>query len=87
MGSDSKVEYKGIRLSNRSSRALFLRELNHLKEKLCLTPFPFCELDCPWLTICLEISTSECILSLLWDVNNEYYEEIEEERINRIHWS
>jgi len=86
MGSDSKVEYKGIHHSNGSSRAIFLRELHHLKEKLASTPFPFCELDCPWLTICLEISTSECILSLLWDMNNEYSEEIAEGNINQIQW-
>ena len=87
MGSDSKVEYKGIHHSNGSSRVLVLEELHRLKEKLSSTPFPFCELDCPWLSICSEISTSECILSLLFDVKTENYKEIGEKNTNRIQWN
>ena len=87
MGSDSKVEYKGIHHNNGSSRVLVLEELHRLKEKLSSTPFPFCELDCPWLSICFKISTSECILSLLLDVKTENYKEIGEESTNRIQWN
>ncbi|MCK4849386.1 MAG: hypothetical protein KAT16_10185 [Candidatus Heimdallarchaeota archaeon] len=87
MGSDSKVEYRGINNSHGSSRAIVLEELHRLKEKLNSTPFPFCELTCPWLTICLDISTSECILSLLLNVNSENPKELGEEGFIRIQWN
>ncbi len=87
MDSDSKVEYRGINHSNVSCRAIVLDELHRLREKLNSTPFPFCELDCPWLTICLVISTSECILSLLLGVNTENSRVMGEKRIIRIQWN
>ena len=63
MGSDSKVEYKGIHHTNVSSRVIVLEELHRLKEKLSSTPFPFCELDCPWLCLCRIIIPPGCILN------------------------
>ena len=87
MGSYSKVEYRGINNSHGSIRAIVLEELHRLKEKLNTTPFPFCELNCPWLTICLDNSTSECILSLLLNVNSENPKELGEEGRIRIQWN
>ena len=87
MGSDSKVEYRGINHENASCRAIVLEELHLLKEKLNTTPFPFCELDCPWLTICLDISSSECILSFLLKVNSENPRDIGGKRVIRIQWN
>ena len=87
MGSDSKVEYRGIHQNNGSSRAIVLEELHRLKEKLVATPFPFCELDCPWLAICLDISTSECILSILLKVNTENHRETGEHGTIQVNWN
>ncbi len=87
MGSDSKVETRGIDHSKVSSRAIVLRELHNLKEKLNSTPFPFCELDCTWLSICLKNNVSECILSILISAGNEIIEENQEEMISRVQWN
>ena len=87
MDSDSKVKNRGIQHSNESSRLIVLEELHRLKENLTSTPFPYCELDCPWLTVCLEIHTSECIISLLLSLNAENYRESEDNRILRVQWN
>jgi hypothetical protein len=86
MGSDSKVEYRGIDHNNGYCRAIVLEELHRLKEKLNATPFPFCELDCPWLTFCLEKFASDCVLSLLMSLNSENPREIDDEGFIRIKW-
>ena len=81
------TDYKGSHHSNESSRLIVLEELHRLKEKLSSTPFPFCELDCPFLTICLDICTSECILSLLMSLNSETPRDLGDDRIIRVQWN
>ena len=71
MGSDSKLKYNEGFQYKVSSRAMVLRELHQLKEKMQMPPFPFCELDCPWLRFCCKNPVSECILSLLISINSE----------------
>lgn len=87
MDSDSKAKYRGLFQRNASSRLLVLEELQRLKEKMCQTPFPFCEVDCPWLTICLDITASECILSLLLSLSSEKTGDIDDEKLIRIQWN
>jgi hypothetical protein len=86
MGSDSKVKYRGLHHSNESTRLKVLEELHRLKEKRLSTPFPFCELNCPFLTICSDNCTSECILSHLISLNTESPIDLEDERLIRIQW-
>ncbi|MHA2215635.1 MAG: hypothetical protein ACXADW_12190 [Candidatus Hodarchaeales archaeon] len=81
------TDYKGSHLNNVSSRLKVLEELHRLKEKLSSTPFPFCELDCPFLTVCLDSCTSECILSQLISLNTESPRDLEDERMTRVQWN
>lgn len=87
MDSDSKVKYRGLHHSNVSSRLKLLEELHRLKEKLSSTPFPFCELDCPFLTSCLDTCTSECILSLLMSLNTESPRDLGDDWMIRVQWN
>ena len=87
MDSDSEVKYRGKQHINESSKLRVLEELHQLKEKLFATPFPYCELDCPWLNVCIDIDTSECILSLLLNLNTENYRDLGDSVAFRIQWN
>jgi len=79
MGTDSINLFSKTTLSGVTTRFLLLRELQKAKERLNSTPHPYCEPDCPWLTLSRElyrkIPQFSCILidltdSSLWSGTN-----------------
>ena len=87
MGSNSKIEYREIATSERSTRALLLEQLQKASRKLLMTPFPFCEFDCPWLALCRKIEASECISTFLLETNTSNKAECEDNSIHHISWN
>lgn len=69
MGSDSFHHFSRITLRVVSARSLLIEELQKAKERLSITPHPYCEPDCPWLSLCRRSSPPGCILSDLIDPN------------------
>ncbi|MFW9855679.1 MAG: hypothetical protein ACFFFG_11490 [Candidatus Thorarchaeota archaeon] len=55
-----------------SLKHYLLRELGNAKKRIYMnleTPHPYCELDCPWLSICRQSLPPACILPDLLDSN------------------
>ncbi len=67
MGSDSFTLYSKKISNDPSTRSILLEELRKVKEKLNTTPHPYCEIDCPWLSLCRSFSSLRCILNDLID--------------------
>ncbi|UCG90759.1 MAG: hypothetical protein JSU57_03230 [Candidatus Heimdallarchaeota archaeon] len=63
MGSDSFSLYSKNTSTESSTRSILLEELQKVKEKLIATPHPYCEIDCPWLSLCRSITSPGCILN------------------------
>jgi len=55
---------------NYSTRQLLLKELQLASKRLLTTLFPFCELDCPWISICRKIKATQCISAFLLEIDN-----------------
>ena len=69
MNYDSKLKLEGVKKSRSSTHSLLSEELKKLRRKLNVIPFPFCELECTWIPICIKIQASECLLSSLRAMN------------------
>jgi len=52
-----------------SIRSLLREELQKAKKRINRTPHPYCEIDCPWLSLCRKRSPPGCILSDLINPN------------------
>jgi hypothetical protein len=86
MGVTSKTEYGKITTSGKSIRTLLREELHKASIRLEMTPFPFCELDCPWLPVCRKIRTSECISAFLIEATSSYQGDYGDESDFQISW-
>ena len=71
MNSDLKLDFERAKKSYSSTHSILTEELKKLRIKLMLIPFPFCELECAWISVCTKIQPSECIISSLREVNQE----------------
>jgi hypothetical protein len=69
MGSDSFQHFSRAKSKGISTRSLLVEELQKAKERLITTPHPYCESDCPWISLCRKISPPGCILSDLINPN------------------
>ncbi len=71
MHTDLKLDFRETARPQSTTHSLLLSELKRLRKKLKIIPFPFCELDCTWISICTENQPQECILSMFHFVNQE----------------
>ncbi|MFX0184313.1 MAG: hypothetical protein ACFE95_14615 [Candidatus Hodarchaeota archaeon] len=73
MDTNSINLFSQSKLRGVTTRFLLLRELQKAKERLNSTPYPYCELDCPWLILCRELYKKnpqfDCIFTTLTDSN------------------
>lgn len=69
MGSDAFLLYSKTTSKGVSTRSLLLEELQKVKIKLITNPHPYCEPECPWLSLCRRISPPGCIFNDLIDPN------------------
>ena len=86
MSVTSKTDYGKITSSNSSIRTLLLEELHKASLRLEITPFPFCELDCPWLPMCKKIKASECVSAFLIEATSSYHSDCGDESEKHISW-
>ena len=71
MNPDLKLEFDRVKRSPSSTHRILTEELKRLRRKLEIIPFPFCELDCAWISFCIKIQPVECIISSLRVANQE----------------
>jgi hypothetical protein len=69
MSNDLNINSEHKTTSGYSTRNLLLKELHLASKRLLRTPFPFCESDCPWISICRKIKATECISAFLLEIN------------------
>ena len=71
MNSDFKLDLERVGKSHSSTHSFLMEELKRIRKKLEIIPFPFCELDCSWITVCTKIQTVECIINYLREANKD----------------
>ena len=72
MGSDSFNHSLRTTPKVFSTRSLLEEELQKAKGRLKTIPHPYCEIDCPWLSLCRKTSPPGCIFSDLINPNLWY---------------
>ncbi len=72
MHSDFNLDSGGINELHSTTRKLLTDELRQLRKRMKIIPFPFCELECPWLPICRIKQPLECVISVIREANQEY---------------
>lgn len=65
MNSDFKLDFGRVGKPHISTNSLLMEELKRIRKKLEIILFPFCELDCSWISVCTKIQTVECIINYL----------------------
>jgi hypothetical protein len=86
MNSDLKLDFKRVKKSHSSAHSILTEELKKLRIKLKLIPFPFCELECAWISICTKIQPLECIISSLREINQELLDSDTNNEIIQYSW-
>ena len=71
MNSAFKLDFGRVGKSHSLTHRLLMEELNRITKKLEIMPFPFCELDCAWITVCTKIQPVECIINFLREANKD----------------
>ena len=65
MESDSTNYFLSDNIKPSVLKQLFLEEMTKVKMRLKNPPYPFCELDCPWINFCRQNLHLGCILSVM----------------------